>query len=184
MERPGLHIQGAQAQTNAQILVVENEDLYRDGIAERLREAGYKVVAAKNVAEARQFFSRNRNSLKLILLDVELAEVDEHNTRHNNGFDWVAKEIEHFRGGFPSVVFISRLDIHKDGRGMIKHPLYTDEPLFFGDTMVGAMPKPSHVFGEDKADLDARKERYLRSFLSLAAERLGPPPGRAAGIGT
>ena len=56
----------------ATILFVEDETFVRDVTCEVLRSAGYRVLTAKNAAEAGRLYHEHRSEVELLLSDVVL----------------------------------------------------------------------------------------------------------------
>ena len=53
------------------VLIVETDILIRQPLAEYLRECGYKVVEAADIAEARKLLSEGKFRIDVVLADVD-----------------------------------------------------------------------------------------------------------------
>lgn len=75
MASPNLHAivpreTGGRQLPGRGILVVEDDDFVREAAAEILQSCGYRVVTARNSAEALGVFCRNKEQMELIVADV------------------------------------------------------------------------------------------------------------------
>ncbi|HKK82258.1 MAG TPA: ATP-binding protein, partial [Prolixibacteraceae bacterium] len=61
---------------NANILMVNNEDVVRNVMAGLLKQLGYNIIAFKNISNALQFYRNNMSGIEIVLLDENLKEED------------------------------------------------------------------------------------------------------------
>lgn len=62
----------AQTSSNKTVLLVEDETFVREGASEALRLGGYRVLAARNAAEARDIYRQVTDAIDMLLTDVIL----------------------------------------------------------------------------------------------------------------
>ena len=60
---------------NETVLLVDDEELVLDAGAQLIEAMGYKVLRAKNGAEAVEVYRRNRDTIDLVILDVVMPEM-------------------------------------------------------------------------------------------------------------
>jgi two-component system, cell cycle sensor histidine kinase and response regulator CckA len=109
------------------ILVVEDEAFVREVLGEILRSAGYRVLVARNAAEARIMFHHEREGIQLLLTDVVLPD--------RNGCD-LASEFAPLRRGLKTM-FISGYPENAVTRKGSQHSewLYLPKP-FSGTSLI------------------------------------------------
>lgn len=59
---------------NANVLLVNDEDVVRSVMIELLKELGYNVISFKNIKSALQFYKNNLSGIEIVLLDKNLMQ--------------------------------------------------------------------------------------------------------------
>ena len=108
------------SQRAATILLVEDETFVRDVACEILSAGGYRVLQARNAAEAVETFRAHPEAVQLILADVVLPD--------RNGCDMA---LELVPGTGARVIFISGYPVNRVTRNGLQQPdwLYLPKPF-------------------------------------------------------
>jgi two-component system, cell cycle sensor histidine kinase and response regulator CckA len=113
--------------TQQLIMVVEDEVQMQELMRELLESNGYKVHVAVNGREAVRYYSENKDSISLVILDVMLPEMDGRETYYElRKFNDRVKVF--FCTGFASLVEIQSL-IEKENLHALQKPFSPKEFL-------------------------------------------------------
>jgi len=102
------------------VLLVEDQDRVRAGIAEALKHGGYKVLAARHAEEALKLFHDHQDDIHLLLTDMVMPGL---------GGDQLAEQILQFRPDI-RVMFMSGYNLRPIGfLRRISNAVFTEKPL-------------------------------------------------------
>jgi len=102
------------------VLLVEDQDRVRAGIAEALQHGGYKVLAARHAEEALKLFHDHQDDIHLLLTDMVMPGL---------GGDQLAEQILQFRPDI-RVMFMSGYNLRPTGLlRRITSAAFAEKPL-------------------------------------------------------
>jgi DNA-binding NtrC family response regulator len=101
------------------VLLVEDQDRVRAGIAEALKHGGYKVLAARHAEEALKVFHAYQDRIHLLLTDMVMPGL---------GGDQLAEQILQFRPEM-KVMFMSGYNLRPASRLRHGEAVFAEKPL-------------------------------------------------------
>jgi len=101
------------------VLLVEDQDRVRAGIAEAMRHGGYKVLAARHADEALKLSHEHEDRIHLLLTDMVMPGL---------GGDQLAEQILHFRPEI-KVMFMSGYNLRPTQLLRQSGTVFAEKPL-------------------------------------------------------
>ncbi|MBN2711494.1 MAG: PAS domain-containing protein [Planctomycetes bacterium] len=108
-QRESVHDHDSPSQGNATVMVVDDEDVIREMMADMLQDLGYKVISCQNGKEALEHYRSSWQEIDLILLDMIMPEL--------SGSDTFAA-MKEINPGL-KVIIISGYSLNKEAQSVI-----------------------------------------------------------------